>query len=174
MAETFSGRARGLGTIPLLDDGVSVTWAAIDIDDNQIDHAQLELEVRELDLPLLVCRSKSGGAHCYLFLVTPVPAKNVVEALKNWSAALGYPGVEIFPKQTRREVDEETGNPRPGNWINLPYYGAETTDRYCVNRGDLLSLGQFLDVAESTRVGADALKIRHFMGRCDSEKFRKS
>ena len=35
--EHLAGGPKGLGTIPLLDDGVSVTWAAIDIDDTQID-----------------------------------------------------------------------------------------------------------------------------------------
>ena len=144
--EHLAGGPRGLGAIPLLDDGVSVTFGVIDLDDNQIDHAQLELHVRELGLPLVVCRSKSGGAHCYLFLEKPCPAQEVVDALANWAAALGYPGVEIFPKQNCREVDEETENPRPGNWINLPYHRAETTDRYCVHGGERLSLGQFIDL----------------------------
>ena len=111
----IAGGPNGLGAIPLLDDGESVQWAAIDIDVNEIDHTGLDAEVRELDLPLVVCRSKSGGAHGYLFLVALCPAQEVVDALANWAAALGYPGVEIFSKQTRREVDEETGNPRPGN-----------------------------------------------------------
>ena len=115
--EHLAGGPKGLGAIPLLDDGVSVKWAAIDIDDNQIDHYCLEAKVIELALPLVVCRSKSGGAHCYLFLEKPCPAKDAVDALKNWSAALGHPGVEIFPKQICREVDEKTGNTRPGNWI---------------------------------------------------------
>ena len=159
--EHLAGGPKGLGTIPLIDDGVSVTWAAIDIDVCEIDLTGLDAKVRELDLPLVVCRSKSGGAHGYLFLVAPAPAKNVVEALANWAAALGHPDVEIFPKQTRREVDEKTGNPRPGNWINLPYHGAEATDRYCVNRGDRLPLREFIDLAEGSRAGQDALKIRH-------------
>ena len=142
-SQHLSGHAKGLGLIPLLDDGVSAQWAAIDIDDNQIDHTYLEEKMVELGLPLVVCRSKSGGAHCYLFLENPCPAKDVVDALKNWAAALGYPGVEIFPKQTRRELDPETGKPRPGNWINLPYFQAKTTERFCVSQGKRLSLRQF-------------------------------
>ena len=94
---------------------MSAQWAAIDIDVNDIDHASLGKKVEDLGLPLVVCRSKSGGAHCYLFLQKPCPAKDVVDALRNWSAALGYPGVEIFPKQIRRALDQETGKPRPGN-----------------------------------------------------------
>ena len=162
--EHFSvGGREGLGLIPLSDDGVSVQWAAIDIDDNAINHLELERLVSELGLPLVVCRSKSGGAHCYLFLETPCPVKEVVDALKNWSGALGYPGVETFPKQTSREVDSETGKPRPGNWINLPYFGAGTTDRYCVSGGESLSLDGFVELAEGSRVGQEALKIRHII-----------
>jgi len=159
--EHLAGGPKGLGTIPLLDDGVSVTFGVIDIDDNQIDHTMLDAKVRELDLPLVVCRSKSGGAHCYLFLEKPCLAKEVVDALSNWAAALGYPGVEIFPKQICREVDEKTGNTRPGNWINLPYSGGDATERYCVSRGKSLSLGEFIELAEGSRVGPESLKIRH-------------
>ena len=124
--EHLTGHDEGLGLIPLLDDGISVKWAAIDIDDNSIDHAELERHVQDRQLPLVTCRSKSGGAHCYLFLEEPCLAKDVVEALENWAAALGYPGVEIFPKQTKRMPDK-AGKPHPGNWINLPYFGGENT-----------------------------------------------
>jgi hypothetical protein len=157
----LAGAPRGLGAIPLLDDGISVQWAAIDIDVNDIDHAPLGKKVEDLGLPLVVCRSKSGGAHCYLFLEQPCPAKDVVDALRNWSAALGYPGVEIFPKQILRALDQKTGEPRPGNWINLPYFGADNTERYCVYRGGRLSLPEFIRLAEGSRADQSALKIRH-------------
>ena len=62
---------------------MSVKWAAIDIDVNDIDHTGLEEKVVELELPLVVYRSKSGGAHCYLFLEEPCPAKDAVDALTN-------------------------------------------------------------------------------------------
>ena len=57
--EHLAGGPKGLGAIPLLDDSVSVKWAAIDIDDNQIDHCCLEAKVNELGLPLIVCRSNT-------------------------------------------------------------------------------------------------------------------
>ena len=159
--EHFSGGSKGLGIIPLLDDGKSVQWGAIDIDVNDIDHASLEKKVEDLGLPLVVCRSKSGGAHCYLFLQKPSSAKGAVDALRNWSAALGHPGVEIFPKQTERELDPQTGIPRPGNWINLPYFQARNTERYCINRGKRLSLQAFVELAKEKRVDPSALKVRH-------------
>ena len=41
---------------------MSVKWTAIDIDVNDIDHSRLEAKMNEPGLPLIVCRSKSGGA----------------------------------------------------------------------------------------------------------------
>ena len=156
----LAGTRAGLGSIPLLDDGMSAQWAAIDIDVNDIDHTSLEKKVEDLGLPLIICRSKSGGAHCYLFLERPCPARDVVDALSNWSAALGYPGVEIFPKQTKRERDPQTGKPRPGNWINLPYFGGDATERYCVHSGERLSLLAFIKMAEGNRSAEEVLCIR--------------
>jgi hypothetical protein len=162
----LTGPSKGLGIIPLLDDGVRVNWAAIDIDVNDIDHTSLEEKVVKLGLPLIVCRSKSGGAHCYLFLKNCCLAKDVVDALSNWSAALGYPGVEIFPKQTVREVEPETHKPRPGNWINLPYFEAKNTERYCIHRGKRLSLQAFMDLVEANRADQGDLGIRHIAAFC--------
>jgi hypothetical protein len=156
----LAGTRAGLGSIPLLDDGMSAQWAAIDIDVNDIDHTSLEKRVEDLGLPLIICSSKSGGAHCYLFLERPCPARDVVDALSNWSAALGYPGVEIFPKQTKRERDPQTGKPRPGNWINLPYFGGDATERYCVHSGERLSLLAFIKMAEGNRSAEEVLCIR--------------
>ena len=47
----LAGAPRGIGTIPLLDDGKTVKWAAIDIDVNDIDHAFLEKKVEDLAAP---------------------------------------------------------------------------------------------------------------------------
>ena len=50
----LAGAPRGLGVIPLLEDGKRVFWAAIDIDVNGIDHALLEKQIKKLGLPLIV------------------------------------------------------------------------------------------------------------------------
>ena len=169
--EHLTGDHEGLGLIALLDDGESVQWAAIDLDNNQIDHSCLEAKVNELGLPLVVCRSKSGGAHCYLFLEKPCLAKEVVDALTNWAAALGYPGVEIFPKQTLRQLDEE-GNPRPGNWLNLPYFGGDGTRRYCVKNGKAVSMEDFLKIAKASCINEEDLNVRHIPTEQTSENIR--
>ena len=51
-------------------------------------------------LPLIVCRSKSGGAHVFLFTKENIPASLMQSKLKEMAIILGYEGSEIFPKQT--------------------------------------------------------------------------
>lgn len=107
---------KGLGIIPIRDDA-TVRFAAIDIDNNSIDHLALEKQLAELGLPLVVCRSKSGGAHCYLFASEDINAGTAQAKLTRWAAAVGYPKAEVFPKQIAL-----AGNRDVGNWINMPYF----------------------------------------------------
>ena len=59
-----------LGIIPINDDN-ECKWGCIDIDSYAgFDHAKLVNKINQLSLPLLVCRSKSGGAHVFLFCHT--------------------------------------------------------------------------------------------------------
>lgn len=146
----------GLGLVPILDDSTCM-FGVIDIDchnpeDPRTDLVVLEEKVREHDLPLVVCRSKSGGAHCYVFCAQPIEAVEVIKALKRWAALVGFPKAEIFPKQAKLPV--VTGGERPlGNWINLPYFNAEgDTDRFAIEGGKIANFGLFLETALSRRV----------------------
>lgn len=114
---------QGLGVIPIRDDA-TVRFAAIDIDNNSIDHVKLEQRIAELGLPLVVCRSKSGGAHCYLFLSEDANAGTVQGKMTKWAAALGYPKAEVFPKQVALASARDVGN-----WINMPYFGTLIEDK---------------------------------------------
>ena len=67
-----------------------------------LDHKLLITKIRKLKLPLVVCRSKSGGAHCFLFATDWIEAKEMQETLQQVSAALGYGNSEIFPKQIKQ------------------------------------------------------------------------
>jgi len=134
----LAGRGPGLGIIPLLADN-TVVWSCIDIDDHSIDLAALEKKINELELPLVVARSKSGGAHCFLFLKEPMDAAIVRRVMASWAAALSYGGSEIFPKQSSRYNDQDIGN-----WLNMPYYNAEMTLRYGIKDGQPLSLDEFV------------------------------
>lgn len=147
----LSGK-RGIGIVPIRDDG-TVLWAAIDIDTyKDFDLAEVERKLLELQLPLVVVRSKSGGAHLYLFCAEPIPARYVRGKLAEWAALIGHPNCEIFPKQ-----DEITRPGDVGNWINMPYFDHEHTDRYAIWGGEKLSAAEFLDKAATRRVHKAAL-----------------
>ena len=132
----------GLGIIPVNVEGLC-QFGTIDIDIDTINHNLLYQEVTKHHFPLTVCRSKSGGAHLYLFAPTPGLTATVTQnLLRQWATALGYPRAEIFPKQ-RRSTPENIGN-----WINLPYFGGNTTTRYAVGPAGALSLEEFLGAVQ--------------------------
>lgn len=144
----------GLGGVPILDDN-TCWWGAIDVDvhgPNGRDFNLFELadKVERLKLPLLLCRSKSGGAHLYCFMQEPTPAAALRPQLARWAQALGWAGAEIFPKQANLDAPLG-GEPPLGNWINLPYFNIAETNRYCVHGGKEASFEYFLELAEGSR-----------------------
>lgn len=138
--------AAGLGITPIRADNTCL-WGAIDIDIYDLSLNQLEVRVKELGAPLTLFRTKSGGAHLYLFLTEPVPAYVVQAKLKEFAKALGYPTAEVFPKQVKLASDKDTGN-----WINMPYFDYKKTMRYAIRDGVSLTLPEFLLVADSLKV----------------------
>lgn len=108
-----------LGLSPLDVESGEVVWGAIDVDDATADDiAHVVRAIRDFDIPLVPCYSKSNKLHLYLFTSTPVPASTMIGCLKEWSTFFGFrPNVEIFPKQT------ESSKSRTPSWINLPYFG---------------------------------------------------
>ena len=135
----LDGIEPALGIIPIRADN-SCIWGTIDIDQYPIDHAALVQKIKKLGLPLIVCRSKSGGAHCFLFVKSPIPAADMQEYLKGAAALLGEAGREIFPKQTEILVDRGD----TGNFLNLPYFGGDNTTRYAIKEdGIAASLEEF-------------------------------
>lgn len=150
-----------------IDENSLCSFGVIDIDDhkkengkgrsdakdgNGINCYDIFEQVQQLDLPLLVCRSKSGGCHLYLFLTEKTPAKLVRKTLKKWAVQLGYGGAEIFPKQDTLIQDKNTGRLMCGSVVNLPYFNAENTVRCCINSGKEISLDYFVEVAMMKRV----------------------
>lgn len=128
----------GLGLVPVRHDA-TCRFGAIDIDVDTINHQQIFNRVTELRMPLSVCRSKSGGAHLYLFCKEPgIVASKIMATLRRWAGLLGYPNVEVFPKQA--SVNEKN----LGNWINLPYFNATLTTRYAMGVDGSLLLNEFL------------------------------
>jgi hypothetical protein len=152
--EHLEGGPYILGII-MLKENNTCSFGCIDIDIRgivKLEEPLEELEKKIRQTPLILCRSKSGGAHLYLFIDPPMVASELVTKLNGFSAQLGYGGAEIFPKQVSRANDRDRGN-----WINLPYHGGDDTDRYAVFEGEHLNLNQFLDLAESKQIAGSAL-----------------
>lgn len=144
----------GIGLVPI-NDLNACKWGAIDIDAHgdreKIDIPALYSKVQELALPLLVCRSKSGGAHVYLFMEEQIDAKSMRASLRLLANKIGYPDAEVFPKQDT--LDEK----RLGNWINLPYFDVEHTERYCYIKKPI-SFEHFIETAEAMQQTAKSLE----------------
>ena len=120
----LAGREPSLGIIPI-DDNNQCTWGAIDIDSyDGFDHKALIKKIVAKKLPLVVCNSKSGGAHIFLFVSEPVSAKDMQIKLKEIAVFLGYGESEIFPKQIQLNTRGT------GNFLNLPYNNPEYPTRY--------------------------------------------
>jgi hypothetical protein len=141
----------GLGVVPIKP-GNLCHWGAIDIDDYDLNIEVLANRVK--DIPVVVCRTKSGGAHLYLFLKEPKPAVDLKRVLSKITFTLGYPDSEVFPKQ------DTIGEDDLGNWINLPYFDSEKTVRYAIKDGKALTLEEFEEYAEEQTVAdLDTVKI---------------
>jgi len=138
----LNGVEPSLGIIPIRADN-TCTWGCIDIDQYPLDHKGLIAKVRRLELPLVVCRSKSGGAHVFLFTKSPIPAGDMQRYLNAAASLLGEAGREIFPKQS--EILVERGD--TGNFLNLPYFGGDETLRYAFDDdGNSVTLEEFYDL----------------------------
>ena len=143
-ADHLNGVEPSLGIIPIRSDNTCV-WGCIDIDQYPIDHKGLVERVAALKLPMVVCRSKSGGAHVFLFTRVPIPARDMQQYLKNAAALLGEAGREIFPKQA--EILVERGD--TGNFLNLPYFAGDSGTRYAFKEdGTAATLDEFYALYE--------------------------
>lgn len=162
----LEGTGPGLGVIMLCDDD-TVLFAAIDVDDYAADHTKICNQIARLKLPLIVCRSKSGGAHLYVFMSEPVPAHIVRDRLDEWRSALGLsPKTETFPKQISRAGNEI------GNWINVPYQNEDQTVRYAFDPdGKVCTLEQFLTLAEHSMVDREYMSKPHFKAASAQDLF---
>lgn len=152
----------GLGVVPI-DDSNRCVWAAIDVDNHgeeeDIPIAAVDQKIREHGLPLIACRSKSGGVHAYLFLTEPVAAPRIKGLMAKWAGLIGHAGAEVFPKQSHLAKGKD-GKLQLGNWINMPYLGGDDTHRYAFHLGKRLGVAAFVALAEKSRAsGNDLLQL---------------
>ena len=89
------------------------------IDDYAIDIIKLLANIKALELPLYVCKSKSGGDHVWAFHEEPITIEMSVKVSRGIARALGYADkdkrIEFFPR-----VQDPNANPVQ---INMPYFG---------------------------------------------------
>ena len=125
-----------LGVVPINEDNKAKS-GSLDIDEHKKDktkepepwtkeqYKKLTDKIKFLKLPLTVFKSKSGGAHCHLFLDSWVNAKVMQDIMNVFQYALGYEGLEVFPKQAILKPNDS------GSFINLPYFNGNS--RVCIN-----------------------------------------
>lgn len=133
-----------LGIIPI-NEHSKVKFGVIDIDVYPVDVIKINEIIAKHKLPLVPCRTKSGGVHLYLFLTEFYDAGAVIKMLREFASLLGYGGSEIFPKQAK--IIAERGD--IGQWVNMPYFDAIDTKRYAYGPDNApLSLETFLSFAQ--------------------------
>jgi hypothetical protein len=111
----LKGKGNGLGIAPLLDDG-TVNFAAIDLDEPDFDAGKEMQEFLGFGTTWLE-KSRSGNCHVLAFFKQPIEAWVVRGVMREATAAIGKPAVEVFPKQ------DKLLEGMVGNYINLAYFG---------------------------------------------------
>ena len=175
--------AWGLVIVPVNNDG-KCKFGVLDFDIHfegcTVDLNKLDSFILEKRWPFLLCRSRSGSAHLYLFLKEFIQApkmKKLLAYFKNELEVYGsenfisydeqiyldkekpMPDIEIFPKQNKMTANLY------GNGINLPYLGGlkpqdpSELDRYCIHDNVILSLKGFIELAEKSRIGAHQINF---------------
>ena len=140
----LEGIGPSLGIIPIRADNTT-KWGCIDIDHYPLDHNSLLKKIRELQLPLVHCKSKSGGAHLFLFLKNPIASKLVKTKLTEMAGLIGQATAEVFPKQT--SISIEKGD--LGNFLNLPYYRGNKSARFALkDNATGAGLEEFFEIYE--------------------------
>ena len=140
----LSGIGVSLGIFPLKEDG-TCKWGAIDIDIDNLDYEELLKKIRELKLPLIMFRSKSGKAHVYMFMKNFTSAEEVRLVMKKFASKLGVADKldRIYPMQIEL-AEKETGS-----WLNLPYFNHEEGSRYAYKDDfDAATIEEFFEMHE--------------------------
>ena len=149
-----------IGIQPCTKEGKAY-FGCIDVDPENYQDFNIVLllsYIEKYKLPLVPCRSKSGGLHIYLFLKEAVDAQTMRDSLASLLLPLELERTtEIYPKQIELEPDDH-GN-LSGNFINLPYFDHKNTKRYGLDKNNIaLSLEQFLKAGMDSRLMPEELE----------------
>ena len=114
-------------------------------------------------------RSKSGGAHGFLFTKDPVPAVVMRAKLKIIASIIGHAKAEIYPKQDYIRIDRGD----KGSFLNLPYHGNEKTVRNAFNEcGEGLTLSEFFLLYEKTALAKEKLNLLDVKNEDENDDFK--
>lgn len=141
---------RLLGQGVLCDDN-RVWYACLDVDIYEIDYADEMAKIKRSGLPLVVFRTKSGGLRVTIFFSEAIDADLVIPRMRKVSSTLGYAGCEIFPKQTKLDVE----NGDCPSWIYMPYAGTNGVipEQGCMTEaGNLMQVEECISYAMSMRL----------------------
>ena len=145
----------GLGIIPISSDN-TCRWGAIDVDSYTVDHKGLVEKLELSKIPAVVGRSKSGGAHIWIFVKEKVPAADMQRKMVELAAALGFADSEIFPKQTVILADRGD----TGNFLNMPYHSGDRTVRYAFGSNqESLTSEEFIRSAKKNSVKSKEKRV---------------
>jgi putative DNA primase/helicase len=109
------------GTYPLVaglgcDDGTTKVSVA-DIDDYSVNAIEIAVTIKTLGLPMYIRKSKSGGAHIYVFHAAPISIAESVKVSRGIARLLGYADkakeIEYFPRVQKPDVEPKC--------LNMPY-----------------------------------------------------
>ena len=142
----------GLGVIPINEDN-KCKWGCLDVDDYSVNIEKISKQFVKKNL--IVCRSKSGGAHIFVFTKKFVSAKSMIDKLKAIAKAFGFVKYDLRPQQTQLLNEDDVGS-----WLNMPYFNGDETDRYALYDGKALSLDHFLQWVDKFAVNSlDEIKL---------------
>lgn len=77
--------------MPIRPGTLDCRWGCIDIDQYDLNHKTVIDNIQKLEVPMIVFRSKSGGAHVFLFTKEWVTAAAMIEKLRSIAKELGLP-----------------------------------------------------------------------------------
>lgn len=122
-------------------------WGCIDIDPKdykEFNQKKIVDIIKNTKLPLVACRSKSGGLHLFLFLKDWTPIKKVKKTLDDWNNTY-FLSKEVFPANKA---------------VGMPYTNYKATMEYGYNEDNIaLSPEKFLEYAESKIIDIDEFKL---------------
>ncbi|MEK9741749.1 MAG: hypothetical protein VW200_01795 [Pelagibacteraceae bacterium] len=141
-----------LGIVPINKDN-NCKWGCIDLDNREMDHHKLISIIKKFELPLIVCKSKSNGAHAFLFCTDFIPASVMKHKLELLSTLFGEFEVDkIFPQQ--EEILADRGD--SGSWLNMPYAG--NTRRAVKLDGTEATLEEFFEMYDQYKQSPEQIE----------------